>query len=88
MRSDEEIFTIVEGSKFTTIRDGKPIEIIAPAQLVALYKGNLLKLEEEANVRVIKTARNAKKQGAFLGIIGSVFTIIAGLIGKGVLKKK
>ena len=88
LTSDEELFSIVEGSKLTVVRNNKPTEIIAPAQLITLYKGNLLKQEKEANSKAVKGARAAKKQGAWLGAIGSLLAIVAGLFGKAKLKKK
>jgi len=84
------MFSIVAGSKLTVIRDNKPTEILAPAQLIAIYKGNLLNQEKEANAKLLKGTRAAKKQGKIWTAIGSLLGVLMALFGKGVLggKKK
>ena len=79
LRRDEKLFSIVPGSKIQTVNDG---EILAPEDLIAMYKGNLLRLEEEANSRVIKTARTGKRNNAIWGFIASLFSIIATIMAK------
>ena len=90
LTTKDRLWIIPQGTSFkAVINDKTPLtEYIADDDLVVMYKGNLLELEKEANKRVIGATRSAKKQGALLGIIGSVLSIAAGLIGKGILKRK
>jgi hypothetical protein len=88
----EMMWTIPAGTEFKAIQ--KPAYpkltefVVADDDLKVVYAGNLLELEQEANRRVIKSARSARTMGAVLGILGSVLAIIAGLVGKKAFSKK
>lgn len=89
--SRDQQWTIPKGIAFKAIQ--KPAykeltEFIAEADLAVLYKGNLLDLEKEANRKAIKMARGARMNGALIGIIGSLVSIIGGAFAKNYFENK
>jgi len=88
LTSKEQQWTIPKGTPFKAIQ--KPTYptltefIVTDDDLAVIYKGNLLELEQEANRRAIKAARDARTKGAVMGSIGSLLAIISSLIGKGI----
>jgi hypothetical protein len=91
LTSKEVMWTIPKGVAFKAIQ--KPAytiltEFVVPDDdLKVLYAGSLLELEQEANKKAVKGARVAKNQGTILGIVGSIFTMLAGFFIKSKLKK-
>lgn len=49
LRADQRILIIPRGQQFRAIWDGKLQEWVADDELAVMYKGQLLKLQEEAN---------------------------------------
>lgn len=83
LTSKDETWTIPKGATFNAVQtpDIKEItEFIAPDDLVVMYKGNLLELQEEANERVFKEVNNAKKKGKILALITGIIGLAGGLI--------
>ena len=90
LTSDDQQWTIPAGTDFKATQ--KPLhndltDFKAAADLMVLHKGTYLKLEQEANSRAIKGARDAKKQGKIWTVIGSVLTLITAVAGKGIFDK-
>jgi hypothetical protein len=90
LTSKEQMWIIPAGTPFKAVQSAKePAKefVEATSDLVVLYEGNLQELEQEANRQAITKARAAKKQGALLGGLGSILTILAGLLGKNFWEK-
>lgn len=49
LRTDQRILIIPKGRQFSALWDGKLQEWVADDDLAVIYKGQLLKLQEEAN---------------------------------------
>ena len=91
LTSKDVMWTIPAGTAFKAIQ--KPTypklhEFIVTDDLSVIYKGNLLELEQEANTKVVKATASAKTTGAFMGIGGSLVTLLLGWATKKVLTKK
>ena len=85
LTSKEQLWIIPAGTPFKAVQTPKePAKefVVADADLVVLYQGNLQELEQEANRKAVKAARKAKTTGAVWGSIGSLLAIIAGMFGK------
>ena len=82
LRNDEQVFFIPKGKTFPTIDKGKEIDIVAPEDMAVLFKGQLLKLEEEATNRVYKTVKVNKKKATIFGSLAGVIGIIGAFIKK------
>ena len=90
LTSKEQMWTIPAGTKFTAIQAPKystPKEFAADEDLAVLYKGKLLELEVEADSRAFKAADQARTRGLWLGILGSLLALIAGLVIKAIFSK-
>jgi len=88
LTSKEQVFVIPKGAKFTAVIDKKNTELIADADLIALYTGSYAELQEAANKQSMKKALLTKKNAgiwAGFGGLGALLGKLAQMIGK---KKK
>lgn len=65
MISRDTVWTIPQGQEFTANLDGKQGKYVADEDLIIMYKGKLLELQEEANERSFAVSPKENKGGVF-----------------------
>ena len=83
--SSERQWIIPQGNEFSAITKPKdPVKkVIADDDLVVMYKGELVKLEKEADARVFTSADASKTKGLIFGGLASLLMLFAGVYIKG-----
>lgn len=85
LTNKDETWIIPKGEPFNAIaNDGKLAQRRALDDLVVLYKGKLLELEKEADMRVLKMV----KKGNNKAVLSGVGTLIASVVGAWFAMKK
>lgn len=92
LTSKDLMWTIPKGTTFKAIQKPQYKEltefVVPDDDLAVIYKGSLLELEESANRRVASTARSSAIKGGIIGLLGSLFSIIAVFLKRNPKKKK
>ena len=90
LTSKEQMWTIPAGATFQATQAPtykKITTFVAPEDLSVIYKGKLLELEQAADKKVIDTSRAAKQTGIIWGALGTIVTVLGGLITKFFINK-
>ena len=78
---EERIFSLPAGQEVSVTLDGKPLKMVFPETMKLVSPTVLIRQEERLNNETLKSIQANSKNKATWGIIGSIFAIIAGVVG-------
>ena len=78
---EERIFTVPAGQKIAVNLDKKPMEMTFPYPMKFVSPAVLVRQEEKLNNALLDKVKANKAQVATFGIIGSILTILATVVG-------
>ena len=77
---EERIFTLKAGSLVKLQLDKKPIDITFPEDMKVIHPSTLIKQEQKLNDQTLKTIQAKRSRNTWLGILGSLLTIVTTLL--------
>jgi len=83
---EERIYTLKAGKPISVLLDKKPLDITFVEDMKIVHPSILIRQEEKLNSETLKKIKAERSKGNIIKISGSIFAILAGLIGY--LKKK
>jgi hypothetical protein len=84
---EERIFTVPAGQNISVNLDKKPMSMTFPYDMKLVSPTVLVRQEEKLNNEILKSAKASKDNSAKLGVMASVFGILATILGAFFRKK-
>ena len=84
---EERIFTIPGGQKIDVVLDKKPMAMTFPYDMKLVSPTVLVRQEEKLNNEMLKNVKASKDNAVKLGVLASVFGILATILGAFFRKK-
>ena len=78
---EERIFTVPAGQVIKVTLDNKPMEMTFPDDMKLVSPSVLVRQEQKLNNAMLDKVKAKKDKVATMGIIGSILTICAGVLG-------
>jgi hypothetical protein len=78
---EERIFTVPKGQQINVLLDGKPLTMVFPSDMKLVSPTALVRQEEKLNNAILDKTKAVQTRNKWLGIIGSIFTVLAGAFG-------
>ena len=77
---EDRIFTIPAGQEISVELDKKPMKMIFPQDMKLVSPSFLVRQEENLNNAMYKSVKTEETRNKYLGIIGSICAILAGIV--------